>query len=226
MPKAKIRVLVAEDDELHRESICAMINGADDMKVIQQAADGDEAVQFARQLKPDIILLDIMMPPGIDGIEVIRQVRKFNKSAKILALTHDELAILAVRREGGNGYVPKNKRRMILPAIRELMEGTKEMFIEPTTDFDLEALIELVQRARLTESEEKILGLIVYTNKEIARRVGKTERRVRAHLSGMYEKLNIRNGEQISKRRQAEAISRLMRYLEMPKGPIRKSYEH
>ncbi len=220
-----ISILIADDDPLHREGIQRLLDRDPQFKVVGTAVNGEEALQMTAALAPAVLLLDIRMSPGIDGVEVIRRLRKQGSEVRIIALTNDELSILAVEREGANGYVPKSKRHMLIPAILDVLDTSDgQVYIKPRNR-ELSDFSERVELARLTPGERDILKLIIYTNREIARRLNKSERRVRDMLSEIYEKLDITSGVAISKRRQAEAISRLLHLLEIPPGFLQKSYE-
>ena len=104
----KIRVLIADDHAIMREGIRALLDLQEDMEVVGEASDGNEAVEKARDLAPDVAIMDIAMP-GMDGLEATRRMRKRNPNLKVLVLTQydNREYILSVIKAGASGYVPK-----------------------------------------------------------------------------------------------------------------------
>lgn len=122
-----IRVLVVEDHELVRQSVCKFLSTDPTLDVICQTANGEDAVTKAHELKPDLILLDITLP-GISGIEAARRIRKLSPESQIIFLSqHESLHMVKEAfRTGGHGYVAKGDAGSeLLEAIRAVRNGTR-----------------------------------------------------------------------------------------------------
>lgn len=122
-----LRILIVDDHEALRRSICSLLRTQPDFEIICEATDGVSAVEKAKELKPDVIVLDIAMP-GINGYEVARRIRALGLSSKIVFLTQYE-AIEPVReafRAGGCGYVAKSDAAYdLIPAVRYARENRR-----------------------------------------------------------------------------------------------------
>jgi DNA-binding NarL/FixJ family response regulator len=115
-----LRILVVDDHEVVRRSICTLLSGQPDFEVVCDAADGLQAVKEAERLQPNIVVLDITMP-GINGLEAVPRIRKVAPSAEIVFLSqHDSLETLKEAfRHGGRGYVVKSDAyKDLIPAVR------------------------------------------------------------------------------------------------------------
>ncbi|MDJ0841752.1 MAG: response regulator transcription factor [Acidobacteriota bacterium] len=211
-----IRIVIAEDEFFTREGIVGLLNREPDFQVIGEASSGEEAVTLAKQLKPDVLLLDIRMPPGIDGIEVIRRLRGDGYTLPIVALTNEKRLIRAVEQEGGNGFIPKNKHGMFIPSLRCVAQTGSNIFISPDISQRFRQLQERVKRAELTDLETSVWKLIAYKNEEIARRMHKAEGRIRNLVTELYFKLDIPKEGKLSQRVQAIELARLYGILEEP----------
>ncbi|PYX44162.1 MAG: hypothetical protein DMG79_21075 [Acidobacteria bacterium] len=123
----RARTLVVDDNELWRRSVCSMLEGLADVQVIAEASDGLEAVKIARELKPDVILLDIGLP-SLNGMEASTRISKTASGTKILFLTgnHDTEVVRAALSNGAYGYVLKADAGIEpLPAIKALLRDEK-----------------------------------------------------------------------------------------------------
>ena len=123
--RPSIRVLIVDDFEPWRRSVCSMLRENEELQVVGEAADGSEAVQKARTLQPDLILLDIGLPK-LNGIDAARQIRLAIPGVKIIFVSqdNDEDVIRAVLRAGAQGYVLKaNAGTELLPAIAAVADG-------------------------------------------------------------------------------------------------------
>lgn len=175
-----------------REGLTSFLTGQDDLKLAGQACSGEEAVEMANQVKPDVILMDLNMP-GIGGIEAIRQIKKDNPSVKILALTaytEDEYVKEALR-AGALGYLLKEvSQAELLEAIRAVMR--EESYLAPKVVAALVSeLDESRKKARLTKREKEVLQFMAegLTNKEIADRLDLGVETIKTHARNIYEKL-------------------------------------
>ena len=198
-----IRVLLADDHILFRKGLASLVAAQADVEVVGEAADGLEALQKARELKPDIILMDIHMP-NCDGIKATRLIKTELPNVRIVMLTvsdEDEDLFEAIK-SGAQGYLLKNLRpETLFDMLRGTMQG--EAPISPVMATKI--LGEFAQRtqkkegavptAALTGREREILAQVVngISNKEIAGRLFITEGTVKNHLHNILEKLHLEN---------------------------------
>ena len=213
-----IRIVIAEDEFFTREGIVGLLNREPDFQVVGESSSGEEAILLARELKPDVLLLDIRMPPGIDGIEVIKRLRKEGYGLPIVALTNEKRLIRAIEQEGGNGFIPKNKHAMFIPSLRCVAQTGSNIFISPDISERFRLLEERVQNAELSELETSVWKLVAYKNEEIARRLHKAEGRIRNLVTELYFKLDIPKEGKLSQRVQAIELARLYGLLEEPEA--------
>lgn len=212
-----LRVVIAEDEFFTRQGIVTQLNdAASGCEVVGQAENGLEAIKLVDELKPDVLLLDISMPPGIDGIEVIRRLRRAGNNIPIVALTHEKRLVKAVEVEGGNGFIPKDKYQMFLPTLQCVARTGSNIFINPETTEEFNRLVKRVEHADLNELEMDVWRLMAYKNEEVARRLHKTVGRIRNLVTEIYFKLDIPKSEKVSQRIQAIDLGRLYGILEEP----------
>ncbi len=198
-----IRVLIVDDHALVRKGLRALISAKPDIEVIGEAADGDAAVQQARTLQPDVILLDLVMPRK-DGIAAIQEITQENPQARILVLTsfaEDERVFAAIK-AGALGYLLKDSLPAeLLQAISAVYRG--ELSLSPS--IALKLVRELHRPADLpptpkplTGREVEVLKLVAQglSNQEIAARLVVSERTVGAHISTILSKLHLANRTQ------------------------------
>lgn len=198
-----IRILIADDHAIVREGLRALIDTEPGMKLVGEASDGLEAVRQARFLKPDVILLDLVMPHK-DGLAAIAEIKRDQPDARILVLTsfaEDEKVFPAIK-SGALGYLLKDTTpRDLLAAIRDVYRG--ESSLHPTIARKL--IGELHRPAHpppageeLTEREVEVLSLVAQglSNQEIADRLVVSERTVRKHVSNILGKLHLANRTQ------------------------------
>jgi DNA-binding NarL/FixJ family response regulator len=184
-----IRVLVADDHPVVRHGLCTMLEIEDDIEVVGRAADGEEAVQQARQLHPDIVLLDVQMP-NVDGITALRRIRADDPTAKVIVLTtyRNEDYIFPSLRAGARGYLLKDaSREELANAIRKVAAG--ESLLDPQVADTVR------DRPRgqedLTPRELEVLRLMAeqQSNAQIATRLFVSENTVKTHVSNILAKL-------------------------------------
>ena len=199
-----IRVLVADDQTLVRAGFRAILEVQDDLEVVGEAEDGDEAVALARELRPDVVLMDIRMP-GVDGIEATRRLLRDGDAPRILMLTTFDLDeyVYEAMKAGASGFLLKDAPRdQLVGAVRTVAAG--DALLAPAL---VRRLIEdFVRRpapgARppaelddLTEREREVLTLIArgLANAEIAARLFVSEATVRTHVTHILAKLELRD---------------------------------
>jgi NarL family two-component system response regulator LiaR len=198
-----IRVLVVDDHTVVREGLCALIEEWPEFEVVGQAGDGDQAVLQARTLRPDVILMDLVMPKK-DGVAAIGEIREEDPDVRILVLTsfsEDRKAFEAVK-AGARGYLLKDSTSdEVIQAIHDVYRG--EIALQPS--LALRVIRELGRPSslppaeqQLTEREVEVLKLVAQglSNQEIGDRLSIAERTVRSHVSSFLDKLHLANRTQ------------------------------
>ena len=199
--KEKTRVLIADDHALLREAMRNLLDREDDIEIVGEASDGEEAVKLSSKLKPDIAIMDIVMPK-LNGIEASKEIKKISPATAIIILTayDDAQYVLGLLEAGAAGYLLKSARgRDIVAAIRAVREG--ESVLHPSI------IAMLLRRAigmpaeenkqkgneNLTEREIEVLKLAAtgMSNKEIAENLSVTVRTVKAHISNLFAKMDV-----------------------------------
>ncbi len=196
----KLRILIAEDSAPFREGLRNLLQSVDSLEVVGEAASGQEAIQLARQLQPDIVLMDVQMP-GLNGIEATRQIVYTSPHISILMLTmfEDDESVFAALRAGARGYLLKGALKAeIVRAIQGVASG--EAIFGPSIARRLMQYFAAPRPAappqafpELTEREREILELIAqhHTNIEIADRLSLSPKTVRNHVSNIFTKLQV-----------------------------------
>ena len=192
-----IRVLIADDHAVVREGLRAFLALQDDVEVVGEAADGEEAVQAVVRLEPDVALVDLVMP-RVDGIEAIGRIRAERPQTRVIVLTSfvDEDKMLPAVRAGAVGYLLKDVAPQdLVSAIRTVHGGGT--LLHPTV---VEELVREVSREGgaatpnpLTAREREVLALIARgrANKAIAFELGVAEKTVKTHVSNILGKLGL-----------------------------------
>jgi DNA-binding NarL/FixJ family response regulator len=195
-----IRMLLADDHGLFREGLIALLGSVPDTQVIGEAATGEEAIQRAAELQPDVLLMDIQMP-GINGIEATRRIVRESPQIGVVVVTmfEDDDSVFSAMRAGARGYVLKGAdQEEILAVIRAVAAGEAHFgpaiarrlmtyFAAPKPSGRAEAF------ADLTAREREILDLIARgrNNQEIARELYLNPKTVRNHISNIFAKLQV-----------------------------------
>ena len=201
--KDPIRILIADDHAVVREGLRALIESEPGMELVDEAADGVEAVSMARSLQPDVILLDLVMPRK-NGIEAIGDIRQENRDARILVLTsfaEDEKVFSAIK-AGALGYLLKDASpQELLDAVYNVYRGDLSMHpsIAHKVMRELQRSSDLPPTEEpLTKREVEVLKLVAQglANQEIADTLVISERTVRTHVSSILDKLYLANRTQ------------------------------
>jgi len=200
-PARKIRVLIADDHTMVRESLVGLLQADGDVQVVAQAADGSDAVEKSMQARPDVVVTDLSMSV-LNGLEVIRRLREGLPSARVLVLTmhqEDEYVLQAVR-AGASGYLVKDSAASELLAAVRCLHGGRGYFGPQAARALAEQLRHPERRVddpygRLTAREREVLHLIAegMTTKEVARRLGIGVKTAENHRSRVLAKLGVRN---------------------------------
>lgn len=194
----RIRVLVVDDHSLFRRGVISLLSGRDDMEVAGEAADGEEAVERARESMPDVVLMDIKMPK-MDGLTALRQLKEEMPYLRAIMLTVSETDedLFEAIKAGAQGYLLKNvDPEYLVACIQQVQRG--EMPIAPSMAAKI--LKELTAPAEvptpaLTMRERQVLELLAggKANKEIAFALKISENTVKNHLRNILEKLHLQN---------------------------------
>ncbi len=193
-----IKILIADDHPVVREGLSAMLRKEQDIQVVGEAENGAEAIDKARELRPDIILMDLRMPE-VDGVEAMRQISALNPDIKFIVLTtydNDEYIFKGIE-AGARAYLLKDApREDLFKAIRAVQKG--ESLIEPAIAGKvLDRFAELSRQAQgveaLSERELEVLKLVAKgaANKEIAAELTITESTVKTHIQTIFQKLGV-----------------------------------
>jgi two-component system response regulator DegU len=197
----KISVLIADDHCMVRQGIKQIIELEEDIVVIAQASNGEEAVRLAAIHRPDIILMDINMP-GTNGIDAIKVLKEKQNASKIIVLTihEDREYLFKTLQMGAEGYVLKDAEPAVLiHAIRSVYKG--QTYIQPNMTKELVKEFNRVtmhekgkrEECNLTSRELEVLKLIAegMINKEIAKVLYISEKTVKNHVSNIFKKINV-----------------------------------
>ena len=206
---SKIKLLLVDDHEIVRAGLRMLFAAEPDMEIVGQVGSGDEAVQSAQNLAPDVVIMDVTMP-GMDGIEATRQIKETAPDTVILALTmhEDEQYFFEMLHAGASGYIPKRAAPDdLVSAIRVVNKGN--VFLHATLAKFL--MRELTAKAsqpaapiavdNLTPREKEVLTHIAegYTNREIAEDLVISVKTVDRHRENIMQKLNLHNRVELVK---------------------------
>ncbi|HEX6304781.1 MAG TPA: response regulator transcription factor [Anaerolineales bacterium] len=198
-----IRVMVVDDHHIVREGLRALIETEPGLELVGEAKDGYEAVVETRSLKPDVILMDLVMP-RMDGLEAISQIKRENEEAQILVLTSysEDSKVFSAIKMGAMGYLLKDSLpEDLLRAIRDVYHGQPSL--HPSIARKLMGELNRppespVMEEELTEREDDVLKLLALglSNQDIADKLFISERTVRTHVSNILMKLHLANRTQ------------------------------
>jgi DNA-binding NarL/FixJ family response regulator len=190
-----VRVVIADDHAVVRRGLTGLIDNADDLAVVGVAADGRTAIELVREHRPDVVLMDLQMP-GVDGVEATRTIVAEELGAEVLVLTSfsDTSRIVAAIDAGAVGYLLKDAEPCdLLDGVRAVARGESpldpkaaRLLLRSRSSADAE-------HVELSPREVEVLRLVVdgLVNKQIARRLGITERTVKAHLTSVFQRIGV-----------------------------------
>ncbi len=200
MATTRIRVLLCDDHELVRRGLRALLDGDLTLDVVGEASSADEAVEKARVLMPDVVVMDVRMP-GRSGIEACRDIRSAREESRVLMLTSfaDDEALFTSIMAGASGYVLKNIRgNELVDGIHQVARGQSLLDPDVTTRVLARLRGDLSPGAGevdsdLTSQERKVLNLVAegLTNRQIGDRVHLAEKTVKNYVSNILMKLGL-----------------------------------
>jgi NarL family two-component system response regulator LiaR len=213
----KISILLVDDHRMVRQGVRAFLETQPDLEVVGEADSGKQAVAFARQHVPDVVLMDLVMPGGMDGVEATRQVKTHSPRTQIVVLTsyHEDEHIFPAIRAGALSYVLKEiGPEELADVVRKAAQG--EAVLHPRV---ASRVIQEVQGTRdsapnafteLSDRELEVLHLVAdgLTNAEIARRLVLSEKTVKGHVSNILGKLHLNDRTQAAVYAWREGIKR------------------
>ena len=189
---SKIRILLADDHMLMRMGIATLVSTAKDMTVVGEACNGRQAVELAGSLRPDVVIMDLMMPE-MSGGEATKAIHAAHPGIKIVILTtygtSAELATAVTN--GAVGILLKDKVEMdLLNTIRFVVEGNQAIPARLLAQIEEDR-----EMGKLTDRQMEILASVAegHSNADIARRFGLSEITVKKHLSAIFERLHVAN---------------------------------
>ncbi|HLE08863.1 MAG TPA: response regulator transcription factor [Thermodesulfobacteriota bacterium] len=205
-----IKILIADDQRLFRQGLRSLLEQEEDLVVVGEAADGQDAFTMAQKTNPDIILMDVEMPK-LDGINATEMILERNPDIRVLMLSvhNEDERVVAALRAGASGYILKDADHMefvriirsthagkkttspflanLMPPVPPLSQGV------PQTDEDMEKKMD--EKFSLTEREKEMLRLLLKgkSNKEISALTYVSTETVKSHLQNIYKKLDVRS---------------------------------
>ena len=196
-----MRILIADDHTMVRESLVGVLQAEPGVEVVAQAADGIEALEAAKRTRPDVVVTDLSMP-RMSGMELVRRLRDALPDTRILVLTmhHEDEYVLQAVRAGATGYLVKDSAaRDLIEAVRSLMAGRG--YFSPQAARALAEQLRHPERTSadpyelLTAREREVFRLIAegLTTKEIARRLDISVKTAENHRGRVLDKLDVRN---------------------------------
>ncbi|TMV48099.1 response regulator transcription factor [Paenibacillus mesophilus] len=205
-----VRIMVVDDHAVVRSGLMSLLDGKDRLQVVGEAADGDEAIARAAQLRPDVVLMDLSMPHGKDGLTATKELKKELPDTAVLILTmhDDEEYLFRAIQAGASGYILKSAPHdELVAAIRSVATGDAYLYPSATKRL-MGEYMEKVKNGEnagtyeaLSDREKEILAWTAkgYSNKEIAEHLIISVKTVESHKSNLMEKLGLKTRPELVK---------------------------
>lgn len=212
---AKVQVLIVDDHMLFRDGLKALLQTAPEFRLIGEASSGEEAVELAALLNPEVVLMDIKLP-GINGLEATRQIVRVSPNMRVLIVSmfDDDASVLAAMQAGARGYILKGATHAeLLRALRAVAGG--EAIFSPTIATRLSKYFSKLPTPftpqifpELTEREREILRFLTQgaSNQEIASKLTLQPKTVRNHISNILAKLQVEDRTEAAKKAREEGL--------------------
>jgi NarL family two-component system response regulator LiaR len=197
--KDSIRVALVDDHRIVRRGLRSFLEAFPDLTIVGEAASGEEALQHIEEWLPDVVIMDLLMPGGMDGVEVIRAIRQMTPHTQVVALTSstEDVRVIAALRAGAIGYVRKDADpNTLLTSVRAAARG--QSVLDPAVANTV--LHELTRQSKkgntgseLTEREQEVLRQLALgrTNREIAETLVVSEETIKTHVGNILTKLQL-----------------------------------
>ncbi|MEH7225107.1 response regulator transcription factor [Bacillus sp. JJ1566] len=205
-----VKLLIVDDHAVVRSGLMMLLNGKKNIEVIGEASEGDEAIKKAKELNPDVVLMDLSMPHGKDGLTATKELHELLPNISILILTmhDDEEYLFRAIQAGASGYILKNApHEDLLGAIESVSSGNA--YLTPSaTKVLMSGYLDRVKNgdnadsfALLSEREKEVLEWVAkgYSNKEIAEHLVISVKTVESHKSNLMEKLGLKTRPELVK---------------------------
>jgi two-component system, NarL family, response regulator LiaR len=194
-----IRILLVDDHTVVRKGLRTFLSYDPDLEVVGEAADGSEALTKARELTPDVVVMDLLMP-GMDGIAATAAIRRELPETEVLALTSvlEDASVVGAVRAGAIGYLLKDTQAEALcQAIKAAAAGQVQLTPRAAARL-MQAISASESPEALTERETEVLRLLAqgYSNKQIAHSLNNTEKTIKTHVSRILSKLGVQSRTQ------------------------------
>ena len=194
-----VRLLITDDHDVVRQGLRLYLRRDPEIEVVGEAADGEEAVELARSLRPDVVLMDLLMP-RMDGVAATEAIRAELPEVEVVALTSvlEDAAVTAAIRAGAIGYLLKDtKAEALIRAIKGAAAGQVQLAPEAAARLMREVRVPEGPE-ELTERETEVLKRVArgQANKEIARALFVEERTVKSHVTSILKKLGLKSRTQ------------------------------
>ena len=200
---ADTTIVLADDHRIVREGFKALLASESDFSIVGETGNGLEAIRLVEQVKPDVLVLDLMMP-GLNGLEVTRQIKQHGLDTRIIVLSMhaNEAYVLEALRNGASAYILKDSSSAdLVLAVREVVAGRRYLS-PPLSEPAIEAYVQKAKNAEtrdiyetLTAREREVLQLSAegFTSSEIAARLFISPRTVETHRANVMHKLSLRS---------------------------------
>jgi NarL family two-component system response regulator LiaR len=191
-----IRVVLVDDHRIVRRGLRSFLEAFPDITIVGESCSGEEVMEQVEGWLPDVVIMDLLMPGGMDGIETTRRVRSITPHTQIVVLTAhtDDARVVAALRAGAIGYVRKDAEpEILLAAVRAAARG-QSMLDPAVAGTVLQELVSSTETQRdLTERELEVLRLLAHghTNREIAEELVLGEETVKTHVGNILAKLHL-----------------------------------